>query len=154
MVSARDIIFAAGDVIKNVFIGDSETLAQSNRQAILKKVQRFWIEGVLERSLYQVAPIKLGLAEKPDAVEHRPWDIIVRQHECPSRELDPSETLLDFFDNDNQQFLILGAPGSGKTTMLLEIARDLIKRAKESPEPPHSSCLKPFLLVRRTAQFG
>jgi predicted NACHT family NTPase len=38
---------------------------------------------------------------------------------------------VDVFDEINQSLLILGEPGSGKTTMLLELARDTISQAKE-----------------------
>src|SRR5207244_4509616 len=39
-------------------------------------------------------------------------------------------------DQLEQRLLILGDPGSGKTTTLLELARDLITRAKNDPRQP------------------
>jgi DNA polymerase III delta prime subunit len=56
----------------------------------------------------------------------------------PHSQLDSSEKIIDVFDRDDiaGRLLILGAPGSGKTTTLLELARDLIQRAQQQPEQP------------------
>ena len=42
-----------------------------NRQALLNKVRRFWIEGVLDRSLHGQVLLTLGLEERPDAIAPR-----------------------------------------------------------------------------------
>ncbi|OYQ65261.1 hypothetical protein B9G53_07595, partial [Pseudanabaena sp. SR411] len=44
------------------------------RQILLNKVRVFWIEGILETSLYGKALIELGLQTRLDALEH-PWQI-------------------------------------------------------------------------------
>jgi len=50
--------------------------------------------------------------------------------------LPPDTKIVDVFDEMGQNLLVLGEPGSGKTTMLLELARDTIARAeKDSDEP-------------------
>jgi predicted NACHT family NTPase len=53
--------------------------------------------------------------------------------------------MLEIFDSIGmgRSLLILGVPGSGKTTMLLELARQLIARAREDVTyliPPHYPC--------------
>jgi hypothetical protein len=45
------------------------SLDQRNRLQMFKGVRLDWIDGVLGQSLYEVARIELGLAEKSDAVE-------------------------------------------------------------------------------------
>jgi hypothetical protein len=42
-----------------------------NRQALLTKVNNFWVKGVLEKSLYNQVMIELGLEERPDAITNR-----------------------------------------------------------------------------------
>jgi eukaryotic-like serine/threonine-protein kinase len=106
-----------------------------NRSRMLQKVRDFWIKGVLENSLYGAALIELGLEYKPDAVQY-PWDMIIQQPDQPARTIAPGAKIIDIFNELGGELLILGAPGSGKTTMLLELARDLITRAAQDDNHP------------------
>lgn len=65
--------------------------------------------------------IELGMEERADAVEH-PWDMVLRI-EREGCILPRGTPIIDVFDQMGRSLLILGAPGSGKTTMLLELAR-------------------------------
>jgi DNA polymerase III delta prime subunit len=105
------------------------------RQAMLTKVRQFWIEGVLDQSLYRMARIELGLEEQPEAVE-RPWEMLVQLPDQAPRPLPPSSQMSAVFDELQQALLILGAPGAGKTTLLLELARELLDRAEQHPAHP------------------
>jgi len=129
-------IIAGRDVIVNVLTGSTgEQRAQRNRRAMLELVRNTWVKGVLEQSLYGAAMIELGLEERADAVEH-PWDMVLQMPDRPARILSPGTRILDVFDEMNQALLILGEPGSGKTTMLLELARDTISRAERGFAQP------------------
>jgi len=108
-----------------------ETQEQRNRRRMLEKVRTIWIHGLLEKSLYQTVRIELGLAEKQDAVAH-PWTMIQRQPGVEDQILPPDTLIVDVYDHlANGELLILGEPGSGKTTMLLELLRDLLNRVEE-----------------------
>ena len=103
--------------------------AQYNRATMLQLVRNTWIVGVLEQSLHGAALLELGKNYDPQAVE-RPWDIELHmptQARCPVPHGTP---ILDLFDKSTGALLILGEPGSGKTTTLLELARALIDRAE------------------------
>jgi hypothetical protein len=106
-----------------------------NRVRMLHKVRDFWVKGVLENSLYGAALIALGFQYQPDAVS-RPWDVIIQPTDRPQQLLPPGTTIRQVFDEFGGELLILGRPGSGKTTMLLELARDLIARAEHDPRLP------------------
>jgi len=101
---------------------------QRNRDTMLDLVRSFWVKGVLEQSLHSAAMIELGMEEKLDAVEH-PWDMVL-QTGREDRTLPPGTKIIDVFDEMGRNLLILGEPGSGKTTILLELARDTIARAE------------------------
>lgn len=100
------------------------------RRFLMKKVEEFWIDGVLRNSLHTMALMELGLTLRPDAIE-RPWDLIVQTpHRGPST-LPPGMKISEIFRDLGEAMLILGAPGAGKTTLLLELAQQLLSRAQQ-----------------------
>ncbi|KAB3544637.1 MAG: hypothetical protein C5617_006990, partial [ANME-2 cluster archaeon] len=104
-----------------------------NRQGMLELVKNSWVEGVLEQSLHGEVLIELGLEERRDAVYNR-QGIELQRPGHPKQMLPQGMKIMDVFDEMGQTLLILGEPGSGKTTMLLELARDTIARAEEDPK--------------------
>lgn len=93
---------------------------------LLKKVRQYWIEGVLERSFLHDSLIELELGTMPQMVDS-PWG------EVP---LSGSHTITDAFNELGRSLLILGIPGSGKTTTMLALARALLAKAEANPGQP------------------
>jgi DNA polymerase III delta prime subunit len=106
-----------------------------NRRRMIQRVRNFWIKGVLEQSLYQVARMELRLEARPAAVA-RPWDVVIQKSGRPPYSLPSGRPISQEFDEMNQAVLILGDPGSGKTTLLLELAKELLERADEDQNHP------------------
>lgn len=97
---------------------------QDNRQTLMDKVRVKWIDGVLNKSLYQQARISVGLKERPEMVGVE-WQTAGEENQV----LPPGTRLLDRFANlgGGGTLLVLGEPGAGKTTLLLELAQDLLE---------------------------
>lgn len=99
---------------------------------LLNRVQEFWIDGVLKQSLHHEVLISLGKRAMDEAVEP-PWNRTVdlpKQRNQLSLSNNRIETVFDV----TGLLLILGEPGSGKTTTLLELVDTLIQRAKTDPK--------------------
>ncbi|MDJ0796549.1 MAG: NACHT domain-containing protein [Calothrix sp. MO_167.B12] len=105
------------------------------RQNLLDKVDKYWVEGILKKALHlEKAVIELGLEEHFDVVT-------ANQRENPNQEkqdLPEGTRAIDIFGElkNKRTMLILGEPGSGKTTALLEIAQELIRDAKQNTDLP------------------
>lgn len=110
-------------------VNEAQTILH-NRRAMLAKVRATWVKGVLEQSLHGIAMIELGLVYKPEAVQY-PWEAIVQRPDRLPLPIERGVKIIEVFDQVGGELLILGAPGSGKTTMLLDLTRDLIARAEE-----------------------
>ncbi|NEQ39301.1 MAG: NACHT domain-containing protein [Okeania sp. SIO3I5] len=101
------------------------------RQILLNKVKNYWIKGVLESSLHGKLFIELGFEERLDALE-RPWSLVWSDGENQHKTLPVGAKIFDKFEElgEGRSLLILGEPGAGKTTTLLELAKDLIQKAE------------------------
>jgi hypothetical protein len=122
-------------IINNFFQGNTAQRDLRNRRSMLELVKNTWVKGVLKKSLYHEMMLDLGLEERPGEVQ-RPWDMTLHMPDCENRPLPQGTKIMQVFDEMNQALLILGEPGSGKTTMLLELARDTIARAEQDPTQP------------------
>ncbi|NES81114.1 MAG: NACHT domain-containing protein [Moorea sp. SIO2B7] len=133
-------------------------------ESLLNRVEESWIKGVLEKSLHIEETIELGLSERLDAViyparrqEENSYQGISKQatiftlYLLIQRGLDQLALLflqyyslpegtraIDVFGEleNKRTMLILGEPGSGKTTALLEIAYESIIDARKDTTLP------------------
>jgi len=112
-----------------------DAINKRNREIMLKKVDVFWVKGVLENSLHGALLLQLGMEYRPDMVDH-PWDMILQRSDQVGRVLSEGTKVVEVFDNLGGSLLILGEPGSGKTTALLELTRDLLARANQDATHP------------------
>src|SRR6266700_3935946 len=107
--------------------------ARENRDIMLGRVRNQWITGLLENPLYysydeQLLPLPLR-----ERIGSR-FDLVLSNPLEPTQTMPPGTKITQGLERDGGELLILGEPGEGKTTKLLELARDLLKRAQDNPE--------------------
>ncbi|MET8909424.1 NACHT domain-containing protein [Micromonospora sp. NPDC004551] len=105
------------------------------RRVLLERVRRYWVTSVLDRSLHEEARIELGIAATAEDRRH-PWSLRASHRDGFTGSLDDRTSMSALFDQLDQAVVIVGAPGAGKTTTLLELARDLLDRADHDPDAP------------------
>jgi serine/threonine protein kinase len=103
-------------------------LTDRHRTKLIDRVERSWIAGVLDASLGERASVSLPLQSLPDAVE-RPWDFDLLERTAQDFGL-RTESLDEALELSNGSLLVLGAPGAGKTTALLELVRKTLGGAR------------------------
>lgn len=127
--------------IQNFFFGNEGSLAQQelNRRRLLLNQVKKEVKGRLRQSLHyrMEALINLGKELQPEQVR-RIWDVDVKIGDRSPISLSRKTEIIEVFDDEDVagKLLILGAPGSGKTTTMLELAAELIRRAEDDPEEP------------------
>jgi len=94
-----------------------------------RRVMEYWVDGVLRHSLYNEVLISLDKREVGNAVD-APWKYTVEVSDATnSGPLDDRDVSVIY--DATGLLLILGEPGSGKTTTLLDLARTLLERARD-----------------------
>ena len=105
-----------------------QSAEQRKRQALIENVQHDWIDGVLNRSLQQAMMLNLGIKLLPDASKPAAQD---------QSQLYATQTAMtEIYKRFDNQLLILGAPGSGKTTALLILTSLLLGEAEGNQDAP------------------
>jgi eukaryotic-like serine/threonine-protein kinase len=104
---------------------DPDNATQLN--ILRKRVSEYWVDGVLGNSLYNEVMISLGKRKIDKAID-APWKYTVEVSDAMnSGPLDDRGVSVIY--GATGLLLILGEPGSGKTTTLLDLARTLLERA-------------------------
>ncbi|GAB4211739.1 MAG: hypothetical protein OHK0022_46630 [Roseiflexaceae bacterium] len=106
----------------------SSTLKPQQRTELLDRLARRY-QDLLDHALAHQVRLQLGLHTRPDAVDPA-WRRMLLRGPLTSQPVPPGTPLLELFDQQQGQLLVLGAPGAGKTTLIVELAQALTARAQ------------------------
>lgn len=131
-------------ILSSAVAGDGDHLP---RGLLLERVERLWLSGVLERSLGKGGVVDLSLAGASELVEPpwEGWGKSGRPLSAGGASPEPAQTstreLSRMLGESNGSLLLAGPPGSGKTTSLLLLCRDLWRTATVNPAAPAPAML-------------
>ncbi|MDE5100427.1 MAG: hypothetical protein O4861_19690 [Trichodesmium sp. St16_bin4-tuft] len=107
---------------------------QRNRDKLLNIVKREVLQ-LRSQSLHHAVIINLVRQQPPQQLK-RSWELEVKVGKRPIFKLPDQVNIIQVFDRMKGKLLILGNPGGGKTTTLLELARRLVIRAEKEQNLP------------------
>ncbi|MCV6638419.1 MAG: NACHT domain-containing protein [Thiotrichaceae bacterium] len=113
----------------------STNIEDKNLRILLDKVEEYWVDGILKHALHKELWIELGKQLEQDKL-HQP---LRATYEVPNQKPQPlsyDTKISQIFFEHQRLLVILGDPGAGKTTTLLDLAKDLIQQAKQDHSQP------------------
>jgi len=121
----------------SVVVQNPETSTRPRYERLLLQRVKQEVALRLEQSLHNKVLIVLGKQEQPEQVK-RLWDAEVKIGLKPAKPLLPQTSILEVFEQSEiaGQLLILGAPGAGKTTTMLDLGQSLIEKATQDSSYP------------------
>jgi DNA polymerase III delta prime subunit len=105
-----------------------------DRERMIRRL-RLRYEQMLSQSLQGVVQLELGLASRPVAI-HNEALLSLRLPEQAEQALPPHTSIVDAYEQAQQELLVLGEPGAGKSTLLLELAHRLVEQAEQETKQP------------------
>jgi serine/threonine protein kinase/DNA polymerase III delta prime subunit len=105
-----------------------------NRLRMLRRLRRSYSD-LMDQSLQGAAWLDLGLASKPDAVQNAAR-LLLHVSNRAVQHLPSGTSLAEAYDEAEHELLILGEPGTGKSTLLLNLAKLLVGRAEQDQTHP------------------
>jgi serine/threonine protein kinase len=109
-------------------------LQNQNRVRMLRRLQHSYRD-LMDQSLQGAAWLDLGLASKPDAVQNAAH-LLLHVSNRAVQHLPSGTKISEAYDEAEHELLILGEPGTGKSTLLLNLAQQLLTRAEQDQTHP------------------
>jgi NACHT domain len=109
-------------------------MSTRDRERMLRRLRMRYAQ-LLTQFLQGAVQIELGLASRPAATQNA-VSLSLRLPEQPEQTLPTHTSILDAYNQAQQELLILGEPGAGKSMLVLELAHHLVEQAAQDAVQP------------------
>lgn len=123
---------------------------QRSRYVLIEKIHRFWVNNLLMPLHEAHRYIQLKFEHTHQYIAH-PWADVLDLAQSQPIETTP---IVPAFRHANHALLILGDPGSGKTTTLIELCKHLLAIAQEDEAQPVPVILNLSSWAERQEEIG
>lgn len=132
-VVARDRELDQGATPK---LSTTQAKREASQETLLQDVKKE-VQERRKQSLHNAVRLTLEI-EQQDYRVLPPWSAAIAQRSQPAVPLDAGTQIVEVFNRPelSRKLLVLGEPGSGKTTMMLELAQDLLQRTTADKAEP------------------
>ena len=119
----------------NVII-QNQSIRPRNELILLQAIEQE-VESRLAQSLHNHVFVTLDKESHPEQVK-RLWDTEIKIGTKPATPIAPETSILEVFEQPEiaGHLLILGDPGAGKTTTMLDLAKALVAKAEQASRQP------------------
>jgi Effector-associated domain 10/NACHT domain len=128
------------EVIKEALrlvLQEKQKAERPRNEKLLLQVVKDEVFARLKQSLHNTVLINLGKEAQPEQVKS-PWNSDIKVGHNKRETIPDNRSILEVFDQEEVagKLLILGNPGAGKTTTMLELAKALVVRAEQDADYP------------------
>jgi predicted NACHT family NTPase len=116
---------------------EKQKAQRSRNEKLLLQAVKEEVVARLKQSLHNAVLINLGKEVQPEQVK-RPWSSDIKIGDNKREPIPDNTSILEIFDQEEiaGKLLILGNPGAGKTTTMLDLAKALVTRSQEDCDYP------------------
>ena len=107
------------------------------RQNFINRTRQTWIDGLLKNAVHHDIQLTLNKSYQRDAVSSFNPRLLLDSNEP----IADDTSVLDIYEQHGRSLLILGAPASGKTIVLLQLAELLLDKAEADANQPMPAIL-------------
>ena len=122
---------------RSVTINPPNSPSRPRNELLLLQAIEKEVDYRLAKSLHNHVFVTLEKESHPEQVK-RLWDVEIKIGAKPPQPIPPKTSILETFEQSEiaGRLLILGAPGSGKTTTMLDLTKALVAQAKQDSVQP------------------
>jgi len=123
-------------LLRNAVQASDVRRQKDRRVGALETLESGWIRRVFEASIHGEKPMAVPLRRVGSRVAHPASSGLAREGHLRDQHESDEVSIVEVFENSGHSLIVFGAAGSGKTNLLLQLAKELHEKAASDPHAP------------------